>query len=74
MVGQTGYEGRVEAELEICNSRIKELNAKLEQASPGQRKQYEKKISTLILNREALKRGLLEITDEGDQCCPCSAA
>ncbi len=72
MEAQRDYEARVDAQLELCDSRIAELESKLKQASPELQKEYENEISSLILNREALKRGLLDLGDEGDRG-PCSA-
>jgi len=64
MEAQTDYESRVQLRLQVFDDQIKELEAKAEEAQPEMRKQYEEQIDQLILDREALKRGLLEIADQ----------
>ncbi len=63
------YESKVQAQVRICDDQINDLKAKVEEASPEMRKQLEEQINEFILNREALKRGFLEITDQG-MCAP----
>ncbi len=70
---ETDYEGRVQAQVQICDDQIKELLAQVQEATPEMRRQLEGQISEFILNREALKRGFLDLTDQGD-VCSCSAA
>ncbi len=65
---EANYESKVQAQVRICDDQINELKSKVEGASPEMRKQLEEQISEFILNREALKRGFLEITDQGDVC------
>ena len=64
MEAQTDYESRVQLRLQVFDDQIKELEAKVKEAPPEMRKQYEEQIDQLILDREALKRGLLEIADQ----------
>ena len=64
MEKQTDYESRVRLRLQVFEDQIKELEAKAEEAPPVMRKQYEEHIDQLILDREALKRGLMEINDQ----------
>jgi hypothetical protein len=63
--------GRVQAQLQICDDQIEELEAQVKEAPPEMRKKCKEQISQLILNREALERGLLEISDEDGPSCAC---
>ncbi|HTY24645.1 MAG TPA: hypothetical protein VMC85_16045 [Desulfomonilaceae bacterium] len=72
MENQTYDDSRIEGMLNVCNCQIEELEACAKQASPELRKQCEEQISVLIANREALKRGLLKVSDEGELCSSCS--
>jgi len=65
-------DSRIEGMLNVCNCQIEELEACAKQASPELRKQCEEQISVLISNREALKRGLLKVSDERQLCSSCS--
>jgi hypothetical protein len=69
---QTDYDSRIQGLLSTCNCQIEELEACAKQAAPELRKQCEEQISVLIANREALKRGLLKVTDQGELCSSCS--
>jgi hypothetical protein len=64
----------IQSQLKICDYQIEELEACAKQASPELGKQCEEQISVLIANREAMKRGLLKCTDEGELCSSCAAA
>ena len=67
------YEQRVEDLLEQCDAQIAQFRADSEQAGPEQRAKYDEEISLLIANREALRRGLLRVSLEGeDLCSACS--
>jgi len=61
------YESRVQVQLQICDSRIKELEAKAKQ-TPELEKQCKEEVSQMIVKMEDLKRGLLEIADEEELC------
>ena len=74
MERQADNERITQTQLKICNYQIEELEACARQASPELGKQCKEIISVLIANREALKRGLLKITDEGELCSSCSVA
>ena len=74
MEKQAENEKDIQVQLKICNYQIEELEACAKQASAELAKQCEEMISVLIANREALKRGLLKITAEGELCSSCSAA
>lgn len=69
MESQGEYERKVEALVEQCDDQIAQFKADLEQAGPEQREKYDEEISTLIANREAMRRGLLRLTPEGDDFC-----
>ena len=64
---EADYESRVQAQLAICDYKIKELEARAREA-PELRKQYQEQVSQMVLKMEAVKRGLLEITDEEELC------
>jgi hypothetical protein len=63
------YERRVEAVVEQCDDQIEQFKADLEGAGPEQKEKYDGEISLLIANREAVRRGLLRVTPEGDNLC-----
>jgi hypothetical protein len=63
---ETDYESEVEAQVEIYDDQIKALLAQVNEAPPEMREQLGKQIGGLIVNREELKRGFLELTDQGD--------
>jgi hypothetical protein len=64
----------IQVQLKICDYQIEELVSCAKQASAELRKECEELISVLIANREALKRGLLKVTDEGELCSACPAS
>ncbi len=66
---EADYESRVQAQFEICDAQIKKLEAQAKQPSELG-KQHTEEISRLIVKIEALKRGLLEITDEHERAVP----
>jgi predicted ribosome quality control (RQC) complex YloA/Tae2 family protein len=66
---QGEYERRVEAMVEQCDNQIEQFKADLEEAGPEQRAKYDEEIDVLIANREAVRRGLLRVTPEGDDLC-----
>ncbi len=63
------YERRIEALVEQCDNQIEQFKAALEQAGPEQRDKYEEEMSVLIANREAVRRGLLRPSPEGEELC-----
>ena len=52
--------------MEQCDDQIEQFKADLEEAGPEQKEKYDEEISVLIANREAVRRGLLRVTPEGD--------
>jgi hypothetical protein len=66
---QGEYERRVEAMVEQCDNQIEQFKADLEEAGPEQRAKYDEEIDVLIANREAVRRGVLRVTPEGDDLC-----
>ena len=72
METEEDYERRVEAAVEQCDAQIAEFEAAMEEAGPEQRAKYNEEMSILIANREAVRRGLLRLTPEGDLCSSCS--
>ena len=55
--------------VEQCDDQIEQFKADLEEAGPEQKEKYDEEISLLIANREAVRRGLLRVTPEGDGLC-----
>jgi len=54
----------IQSQLKNCNFQIEGLESCAKHAPPELGKECEEMISGLIAYREALKRGLMEITDE----------
>ncbi len=71
MEGQSDYERRLESLIEQWNIRIDKLEADARHADPEFKKKYDDEISTLILDREAARRGLLEVQQSGSLCSSC---
>jgi hypothetical protein len=71
---QAENEKDIQVQLKVCNYQIEELESCAKQASTELGKECEVLISVLIANREALKRGLLKVTDEGELCSSCPAS
>ncbi len=63
------YERRVEALVKQCDDQIEEFKAAMEKAGPEQRQKYDEEMSVLIANREAVRRGLLRPSPEGEELC-----
>lgn len=63
------YERRIEALVEQCDDQIEQFKAALEQAGPEQKEKYDEEMSVLIANREAVRRGLLRPSPEGEELC-----
>ncbi len=55
--------------VEQCDDRIAQFEADLEEAGPEQKEKYDEEMSVLIANREAVRRGLLRLSPEGDELC-----
>jgi hypothetical protein len=68
---QSDYERRIDSLLEEWNSRIEHLEADARHAGPEFKKKYDEQISTLILDREATRRGLLRMEESGELCASC---
>jgi len=66
---QGDYERKVEALVEQCDDQIAQFRSDMEEAGPEQREKFDEEISILIANREALRRGLVRVTPEGDDLC-----
>ena len=63
------YEARLNELMEYWNSRIDQLKFDAEQAGRELRKKENDEISTLVLNREAARRGLLRMRDTDPCLC-----
>ncbi len=64
--------GRQVAELvEQYDARIERLKPCLTQALPTLRKQCTEEMSSLILNREAIRRGLIRVSEAEEMCSSC---
>lgn len=55
--------------MEQCDDQIAQFKADLEDAGPEQKEKYDEEMSVLIANREAVRRGLLRLSPEGDDLC-----
>ncbi len=71
MAKQGNYDSNIEAIPGACDAKIEELKACADQASPELKKKMEQEINELIVNREALRRGLLKFDEEGELCSSC---
>lgn len=69
MKSQGEYERRVEALVEQCDDQIAQFKNDLEDAGLEQKEKYDEEMSVLIANREAVRRGLLRLSPEGDELC-----
>ena len=63
------YESEVEAKIQEWNSRIELLKISAQDAGSEKRKEYEEEIDTLIVDREAVRRGLLRVGERGETLC-----
>jgi hypothetical protein len=63
------YEDRVEAKIEEWNARIEQLKVDAQDAGPEKSKEFEHEIESLIANREAVRRGLLRLSESGEELC-----
>ena len=63
------YEREVEGKIEEWNARIEQLKISAQDAGPEKSKEYEEEIDTLIADREAVRRGLLRLSESGEALC-----
>jgi hypothetical protein len=63
------YESEVEGKIEEWNARIEQLKISAQDAGPEKNKEYEEEIDTLIADREAVRRGLLRMSESGEALC-----
>ena len=63
------YESGVEGKIEEWNARIEQLKISAQDAGPEKSKEYEEEIDTLIADREAVRRGLLRLSESGEALC-----
>jgi hypothetical protein len=63
------YERRIEALVEQCDDQIEQFRSALEEAGPEQKEKYDEEVSVLIANREAMRRGLLRPSPNGEELC-----
>jgi hypothetical protein len=63
------YESEVEGKIEEWNARIEQLKISAQDAGPEKSKEYEEEIDTLIADREAVRRGLLRMSESGEALC-----
>ncbi len=72
----TNIESEEEAEefVKHADAQIDMLNNRLRDLGPELKQQCEDEISNLILSREAVRRGLLRVTDYGESCSSCPIA
>lgn len=71
MTNQVDRDAEVEAMVSRMDAQIEELTARGKDGGPELRKQCQEEISTLIANREAVRRGLLRVTESGELCSSC---
>ena len=62
------YESEVEGKIEEWNARIEQLKISAQDAGSEKRKEYEEEIDTLIVDREAVRRGLLRLSERERLC------
>lgn len=65
----SNYEDRVEAKIDEWNARIEQLKINAQDAGPEKSKEFEDEIESLIANREAVRRGLLRLSESGEELC-----
>ena len=65
------YEKTVEAMISAWDTQIEELQPCARGEWPPRRDACRNKIGELILKREAVRRGLMRLDDEGDVCSSC---
>jgi hypothetical protein len=68
---ESDYECRIDSLIQQWNARILQLEADARHASPEFKRKYDKEISALILDREAVRRGLLKVENSGELCLSC---
>lgn len=71
MKHQSDYENRIESLTEEWDARIEILAAEARHAGPGFKQKYDEAIRSLILNREAARRGLIRVEESGELCSSC---
>jgi len=71
LTNQVDPDAAVEALISRMDAQIGELTGRAKDAGPELRRQCEEEISTLIVNREAIRRGLLRVTESGELCSSC---
>lgn len=72
MENPTGdYERTVEAMIAAWDTQIEELRACSQAEWSPRREKCREKIGELILKREAVRRGLMRLDEEGDVCSSC---
>jgi hypothetical protein len=64
-------EEEVEEFVRHADAQIDMLNNRLRDLGPQLKKECGAEISNLILSREAVRRGLLQVTDYGESCSSC---
>jgi hypothetical protein len=65
------YERRIDSLVDEWNARIDLLEADARHAGPEFKGKYNDQITTLILDREAARRGLLRVEESGELCSSC---
>jgi hypothetical protein len=65
------YEYRVQNQIDTYNVKIDQLEEYERKAGPDHKRNTKDEISALILQREAVKRGLLRVNKQGDTCSAC---
>jgi hypothetical protein len=68
------YADKIEAKIEEWNARIEQLKVYSQDAGSEKRKEYEEEMDSLITTREAARRGLLHLSDSGEELCSSCAA
>ena len=63
------YESEVEGRIKEWNERIELLKISAQDAGSEKKKEYEEEIDTLIVDREAVRRGLLRVGERGKTLC-----
>jgi hypothetical protein len=70
---QIEKQAEVDALVAQINCRIEELKPCARQAGPGLARKCKEEIGSLIIDREAIRRGLLRVSEAGDLCLSCPA-
>jgi hypothetical protein len=71
MINQTDLDGTTGTLIKEIDAEIEALTQCAKDATTELRKKCEDKISSLIANREGIRRGLLRLNEAGELCSSC---